>query len=164
MQQLCSTTWTYKPVESIAHLYGDKYGKSHCHWIGRLKNHTVNTEEVWIVLFALQKMALEQKNGNSLSHLIDLSHEINVCNLLFFYSHFNNQYEKKHVPPPSPPPQDIKLSKYQLVEGNSWTTISSNKPPSSSTHCGSTNITFKKAKCFYQYCELCERQDLLCHT
>lgn len=62
---------------------------------------------------------------------------INSRNLPGLYSHF--KYESSRNLPS--PPKDIKLSKYQLVKGNSRTTISSNKPPSSSTHCGSTNVT-----------------------
>lgn len=61
------------------------------------------------------------------------------------------------------PPKDIKLSKYQLIKGNSWTTISSNKPPRSSTHCGSANITLKKKKSAFFNVVNC-MQDLTCHT
>lgn len=85
---------------------------------------------------------------------------MNSCNLPGLYSHF--KYERSRNLPS--PPKEIKLSKYQLIKGNFWTTISSNKPPSSSTHCGSTNVTCKKTKSFTQRCELYARQDFTCHT
>lgn len=70
-QSGCVPIWTYEPVESIAHLYGDEDRKSHCHGVRRLKHHAVDTREVGIVLFALQKMALEQNNMNSLPQLVN---------------------------------------------------------------------------------------------
>lgn len=70
MQRLGFPFGTYEPVESIAHLYGDKHRKSHCHRIRGLKHHTVDPVEVWIVLLALQKMALEQNRVNSLPQLV----------------------------------------------------------------------------------------------
>lgn len=71
MQRLGFPVGTYEPVESIAHLYGDKHRESHCHRIRGLKHHTVHPIEVWIVLLALQKMALEQNRVNSLPQLVN---------------------------------------------------------------------------------------------
>lgn len=71
MQRLAFPVGTYEPVESIAHLYGDKHRESHCHWIWGLKHHTVHPIEVWIVFLALQKMALEQNTVNSLPQLVN---------------------------------------------------------------------------------------------
>lgn len=69
MQGLGFAAGTYEPVESVAHLYGDKHRQSHCHRIRRLKHHTVHPVEVWIVLLALQEMALQQNTDNSFPQL-----------------------------------------------------------------------------------------------
>lgn len=102
---------------------------------------------------------------------IKLEHESSVkkChytkhfNILLCFSTVLSSRSCKCVPSLPPHPlQEMKLSAYQLVKGNSWTTISSNKPPSSSTHSGSTNVTFRTTKCFFQCYEPHGIEDLTC--
>lgn len=102
---------------------------------------------------------------------IKLEHESSVkkCHytkhfyILLCFSTVLSSRNCKCVPSLPPHPlQEMKLSAYQLVKGNSWTTISSNKPPSSSTHSGSTNVTFRTTKCFFQCYEPHGIEDLAC--
>lgn len=44
---------THSPVEGITHLYGYKNRKCHCHRIRGLKDCTIHSIEVWVVLLAL---------------------------------------------------------------------------------------------------------------
>lgn len=52
-----------RPVQRVAHLYGDQDGQGHCHGGGRLEHLAADVGEVLVVLAALHEVGLTQEGG-----------------------------------------------------------------------------------------------------
>lgn len=109
-----SNTFEALPVESVAHLNGDKHRQSHGHGRSSLKELAVNAGKVLILLVALHEVRLYTREARL---LIVLSQS--VC-------------KRQH---------GRGTNNYQLVVGDTRASLIVEEPPGSTTNSGSTNVS-----------------------